>query len=229
MAAGMTSSSDNSIYFFSSTTRLSAFSPRLLQHKTEKSLNTVVTYMLHMEHKDYRLEIVNLLLQGRNHARGIAPKIGTNHMLVARKMKELARDNAVDFVQEGKNRSYFLKKTAEARACVFISENYKLILALSRYPGLRGIIEKIQKDKRIRMAILFGSYAKGLATKNSDIDIYIETGKRNIRKELRMLDSRLSIKIGEYDKKNPLMQEIEKNHIVIKGIEEYYEKNKFFD
>lgn len=182
-----------------------------------------------MEQKDYKLEIVNMLLQGRNHARGIAPKIGTNHMLVARKIKELARDNAVDFVQEGKNRAYFLKKTAEARACTFMAENYKLILVLSRYPGLRGIIEKIQKDKRVRMAILFGSYAKTMATKDSDIDIYIRTKDRNLKKELQLLDTKLSVKIGEYDKKNLLIQEIEKNHVIIKGIEEYYEKNKFFD
>lgn len=182
-----------------------------------------------MEQKDYKMEIVNILLQGRNHARGIAPKIGTNHMLVARKIKELARDNAVDFVQEGKNRSYFLKKTAEARAYAFMAENYKLILALSRHSGLRGIVEKIQKDKRARMAVLFGSYAKNMATKDSDIDIYIRTKDRNLKKEMRMFDSKLSIKIGDYDKKSPLMQEIEKNHVIIKGIEEYYEKNKFFD
>jgi len=182
-----------------------------------------------MEHKDYKLEIVNLLLQGRNHIRGIAPKLGTNHMLVARKIKALAQDNAVDFVQEGKNRSYFLKKTAEARACIFMAENYKLILVLSRYPGLRGIIEKIQRDKRISLAVIFGSYAKVTATKDSDIDIYIRTKDRNLKKEMRMFDSRLSIKIGEYDKKNPMMQEIEKNHVIIKGVEEYYEKNQFLD
>ena len=44
-----------------------------------------------------------------------------------------------------------------------------------------------------------------------------------------MLDSKLSIKIGKYDKNNNLIKEIEKNHVIIKGVDEYYEKNKFFE
>ena len=182
-----------------------------------------------MEQKDYRMETVLLLLRGKNHARGMAQSLGTNHMLVSRKIKELARSNVVDFVLEGKNKSYFLKKTTEALAYVLMAENYKLIHALNKYPTLRGIIEKIRKEKRVRLAVLFGSYAKNSATKDSDVDIYIETDDRNLRKELMLTDSRLSIKIGKYDKQNPLIREIEINHVVIKGEEEFYEKNKFFE
>jgi predicted nucleotidyltransferase len=181
-----------------------------------------------MEQKDYKLEITALLLQGKNHIRGLAQKLKTNHMLVARKIRELAKSNVADFAWEGKNKSYFLKATAEARLYSIMAENYKLLQILGRYPRLRGIIEKIQKDKRITLAILFGSYAKSLAMKESDIDVYIETRNRSIKKELQLLDSKLSIKIGKYDRKNPLIQEIEKNHVIIKGVEDYYEKNQFF-
>ncbi len=181
-----------------------------------------------MEQKDYKLEIVWLLFQEKSHVRGIAAKLRTNHMIVARKTRELAESNVVDFVQEGKNKTFFMKKTAEARGYLLMAESYRLLQTLCMYPGLRGIIEKMQKDERIRLAILFGSYAKGVATKSSDIDIYIETEDRNLGKELQLLDSRLSIKIGEYNTKNPLVREIEKSHVIIKGIEEYYEKNQFF-
>ncbi len=181
-----------------------------------------------MEQKDYKMEIVGLLLQGKNHIRGIAHKLGTNHMLVARKVKELAKLNVVDFAWEGKNKSYFLKKTVESRAYVLMAESYRLVWILALYPGLRGIVEKIQRNRRIRMAILFGSHAKGLAVKDSDIDIYIETKNRSLRKEMRLLDSKLSIKVGEYDRQSPLIKEIEKDHVIIKGVEEFYEKNRFF-
>lgn len=181
-----------------------------------------------MEQKDSKLEIVGALLQESVHIRGIAKKLGTNHMLVARKIRELAKENAVDFTWAGKNKSYFLKKTAEARAYALMSESYKLMRALSRYPVLRGVVEKIQKDKRIHMAVLFGSYAKGLAAKDSDIDIYMETKNRSMKKELQLLDSKLSVKIGKYDRESPLIREIEKSHVIIKGIEEFYEKNRFF-
>ena len=181
-----------------------------------------------MEQKEYKLEIVNVLLDGKNHIRGIAGKLEINHMLVLRKVNDLAKSNVVDFVWDGKNKSYFLKKTAEARVYVFMAENYKLVQILVKNPGLRNIIEKLQKDERLNMAIIFGSYAKRTETKRSDIDIYIDTKNRNIRKELQLLDSRLSIKIGEYDKQNLLIKEIEKNHVIIRGVEKFYEKNKFF-
>jgi predicted nucleotidyltransferase len=182
-----------------------------------------------MEQKDYKLEIIIALLQERGHVRGIANRLGTNHMIISRKIKELSKENVLDFVQEGKNKTYFLKKTAEARALIFMAENYKILQAIEKYPRLRRIIEKIQKDKQIHLALLFGSYAKGTASKDSDVDIYIETKDENLKKQLKMFDSKLSIKIGDYESQSLLIKEIEDNHITIKGIEYFYEKNKFFD
>jgi predicted nucleotidyltransferase len=181
-----------------------------------------------MEQKDYKLEIVKVLLHGKSHIRGIANTLGTNHMIISRKMKELAGINAVDFLQEGKNKAFYLKKTAESRAITIMAENYNVMKAISKYPNLRAAVEKIQRDKNISLAVIFGSYAKGIATNNSDVDIYISTNNRSIKKELQLADSKLSIKIGQIDVESPLAKEIEKNHIIIKGVEEYYEKNKLF-
>ena len=184
--------------------------------------------MLHMEQKSYKLEIIRVLLRENSHIRGIAKKLNINHMMIVRKIKELSKENVVDFTQEGKNQTYFLKKTAEAQAYAFIAEQYNLLQTIVKYPGLRNLIEKIQRDKRIKLAVLFGSYAKGLAKKDSDIDIFIESKDKNLKKELTLIDSKLSIKIGTYNKENNLIKEIEKNHVIIKGIESYYEKNQFF-
>ena len=181
-----------------------------------------------MEQKDYKLEIVKILLKGKKHVRQIAREIGTNHMTISRRMQELFRDNVVDFEQEGKNKTYFLKKTIEARAYVLMTEQYKLIQTLKKYPLLQIVIERIREDKQVRLAILFGSYAKELARKDSDIDVYIETKDRELKKKLSLIDTRLSIKIGKYDKMSNLIKEIDKNHVIIKGNEEYYEKNQFF-
>ena len=181
-----------------------------------------------MERKDYKMEIVNELLRGNNHIRGLAQKIKVNHMNILRRIRELEYENVVDFKKEGKNKVYFLKKNIEAKNYVFILENYKLNQILKKYTFLRCIIEKIQKDKRVKLAILFGSYAKRLVKQSSDIDIYIDTTDV-VKKELSLLDTRLSIKIGKYDRSSLLIKEIEKNYIIIKGIELYYEKNKIFD
>ncbi len=183
-----------------------------------------------MEQKgyDYKLEIVLTLLQERCHIRGIASKLGTNHMIIVRKMQELSESNVVDFVQEGKNKTYFLKKTTEARSLVYMAENYKMLQTIEKYPSLRAFIEKIQRDQRVRLALLFGSYAKKTANKESDVDVFIETHDKALRNELSQADSRLSLKIGSYERESALIKEIEKSHVVLKGVEEFYEKNQFF-
>ena len=185
--------------------------------------------MLHMEQKDYKLDIVDYLIKKEGHIRAIAKKLNINHMMVYRKLKSLLKENVVDFKKEGKNKIFFLKSTIEARNYIFMAENYKLIQTLKNYPRLRNIIESLQKNKKIGLVILFGSYAKGTAKKDSDIDIYIDTEDRSLKKEITLIDSKLSIKIGKYKKDSLLIKEIEKNHIIIKGIENYYEKNKFFN
>ena len=181
-----------------------------------------------MEQKDYKMEIIAELLKGEKHVRGIAKALNTNHMNISRKIKELSKENAVDFRIKGKNKDYFLKKTGEAKTYVIMAENYKLLKIFAKYPALRAIIEKIQGNKKIKIAILFGSYAKGIEKKESDVDIYIETIDKRIKHELEQIDSRLSIKIGKFDKDSLLIKEIIKNHIILKGVEEYYDKIEFF-
>lgn len=182
-----------------------------------------------MEQKSYKYEILNLLLKEKNHIRKLAKKLGINHMTILRKMNSLFKDNIVDYKIQGKNKVYFIKKTSEARQYVFMTEQYKLLMLLEKYPELRWIIDNIQNNKKVRLVVIFGSYAKLIAKKNSDIDVYVETIDRKLKKVLESIDSKLSIKIGKYNKKNLLIKEIEKNHVIIKGVEKYYEKSEFFE
>jgi len=182
-----------------------------------------------MEQNNTGLKIVEELLRNENHIRGIAKKLGMNHTLILRKTDELSKANVVDFRREGRNKVYFLKKSVEAKRYAFMAESYKITKLLQMYPNLRAVIERIQKNDEIKLAVLFGSYAKGIAKGDSDIDIYVETRDVKIKQEIERIDNRLNVKIGEYDSSNLLIMEIAKNHVIIKGIEEYYEKNKFFE
>ena len=180
-----------------------------------------------MEQKRY--DIINLLLRDKDHVRGIARQLNTNPMAITRIMKTLRAENVVDYREEGKNKTYFLKDTLEAKSYVFSTESFKLTRMLAKYPRLRGIIENLQKDKRVQLVVLFGSYAKGIAKEDSDIDIFIETNDLALKKELALIDTKLSIKIGMLDNSNLLSKEIVKNHVIIKGVELYYEKNPIFN
>jgi predicted nucleotidyltransferase len=172
-------------------------------------------------------EIIAVLMGEELHTRALAKKLKTNHMTVARKSRELVGKNVLDFREEGKNKVYFLKKTVEAKSYIFRAELYKLNKTLIRYPELRGIIDSIQENPKIKLAVLFGSYARGITTKNSDIDIFVEAKGREIKEELELLNSRLSLKIGKYDRTNPLIKEIKRDHVIIKGVELFYAKSKF--
>ncbi len=182
-----------------------------------------------MSQNNYNMRIVENLLKKNNHIRGLAKDLNTNQTTISRKIEGLRLENIVDYRTEGKNKVFFLKKTLEAKQFACVVELQKLTEILKTYPRLRRIIEKIKCDGRISLAILFGSYAKGTAAKESDIDVYIETKDRKIKEQTGLIDTKLSIKIGKYDKESPLIREIEKNHVIIKGVEEYYEKSKFFE
>lgn len=184
--------------------------------------------MLHMSQNNYNMKIVRALLKSENHIRGLARVLKTNQTTIARKMQGLYQGNIVDFKQEGKNKVFFIKKTLEAKQYACLAEAYKLLEIVNKYPNLRRIIEQIKKNGKIQLAILFGSYAKGNATKDSDIDIYVDTTNNKLKEEVEFIDSKISVKIGSYNKESLLIKEIEKNHVIIKGMELYYEKNKFF-
>jgi len=175
-----------------------------------------------MEQKDYNMEVLSVLIGGKSHIREIAKKLDTNPMMVSRRLKELLDKNAVDFKREGRNQVYFIKDSPEAMAFVIMAEQYKLMKIIEN-PEIRKIVRELLKNKKIKLAILFGSYAKNLSHERSDIDIYIETNDLKIKKEVESINSRVSVKIGKFNKDNVLIKEIIDNHIIIKGVERYYE------
>ncbi|MFH1528060.1 MAG: nucleotidyltransferase domain-containing protein [Bacteroidota bacterium] len=174
--------------------------------------------------KDHSFEIGRILIKGENHVRDIAKILNINHMTVSRKVKELVGKNVLDVKKEGRNKKYFLKKSVEARSFVLMEQQYFLIRLVQKHAFLREIFNKIQQDKKVKLAMVFGSYAKGLERKESDVDIFAETKDIEIKKVYSKFDSKLSIKIGGFNLGEDLIKEICKDNILIKGGEIYYEK-----
>jgi len=183
-----------------------------------------------MAQKRYNMEldIVGLLLKEDSHLREIAKKLKESHSTVSRKLLNLKKENAVDYRKEGKNKIFFLKKNIISRNYVLQAELHKLAKILMHNPELGVIFEDILKKTDERLIILFGSYAKGLAKKNSDIDIYVDTESTNVKKVIEGIHSKINVKIGAFDIKSALIREIVKDHAIIRGIEIFYEKKQFF-
>ncbi len=196
-----------------------------------KPFYITVSIMVHMvQNRDSMdLEIMLVLLKNESHLRGIAKQLNASHSTVSRALDRLYKENAIEFKKEGKNKIFFIRKNLQAKNYVFNAERYKLIRLIQQYPELSIIIDSILKNCEERLILLFGSYAKGIAKKDSDIDIYIETENRKIKDKVEALHSKIKAKIGPFDLNSMLIKEIIKNHIILKGAEDFYEKTRFFE
>ncbi len=169
-------------------------------------------------------KIILELDSGEKHIRQISSLIGINHMSVKRILDKLIEENCVDFEIVGKNKVFSLKKNIETRRKIISAELYKQKELIEKYPIFRKIFGEIISNEKIKLAILFGSYVKNIPTKTSDIDIYIEGKSNNLKKDIEKINSLIDVKQGIFDSENLLIKEIIKNHVVIKGLERYYEK-----
>ena len=180
-----------------------------------------------MEQKSYNHEILLNLLKGENHLRQIAKELKMNHMTVKRALDTMVKENIFDVREEGKNNIFSIKKTSEAQNAALSAEIYKFNKFIKKHPELKR--EIIELRKLAAMVLVFGSYAKGIEARDSDVDIFIETDSAKIKNSASKLNNKFSVKTGKYDKNDLLVKEIEKNHIIVKGFEEFYEKSGFFD
>ncbi len=177
-----------------------------------------------VQKRNIELDIVELLIRRENHVRGIAKILNESHSTVSRKLKILKKWNVIDSRKEGKNKIFYLKKNFISRCYIMQAEMHKLEKLFRRYPELSVMFEDILRKTDERMIVLFGSYAKGLASKGSDIDIYVETKNRDVKKAIEDVHSGINVKIGAFDASAPLIKEIIKDHVIIRGVEEFYEK-----
>jgi len=94
--------------------------------------------MFHVE-QNLSNEIIAILLLADLHPQGLADKLQTNHMTVARKLRGLVDENVVDYRVEGKNKVYYLKKSIEYIFCSIEYIRYSFWFSgYSGKPGLAG-------------------------------------------------------------------------------------------
>ncbi len=186
--------------------------------------------MGHMVHNwdNVDFEIILRLIKGEIHLRELSKEIKVPHSTLSRRLQELRKHSIIDYKLEGKNKTYFLKKNFATQKAAIMAENYKCVKMLHKYPILNPIFQDVLEKNKSSMILLFGSYAKGNPKDNSDIDIYLETTNPKEKETLQKINDLLSIKIGKLNPDDLLIKEIIKNHVIIKGAEEYYEKIKFF-
>jgi predicted nucleotidyltransferase len=190
-----------------------------------KHLYITDSYSVHMTHftinEEY--EIVLQLLKKQSHGRALAKELNIPLTTVQNRVNSLIGEGVIEYETEGKNKILSLKNNSLAEAKIIMAEQYKLLKLYSKYPDLRILFEQAT-DQFKGMIILFGSYAKFSAKKDSDIDVYIQTKDKKLKEKIQQINSKLSIQIGQLSKTDPLSREIFNNHCIIRGVEEYYDR-----
>ena len=174
------------------------------------------------------LRIILVLLRNKSHLREIARTLNESHSTILRKINELIKENVLDYKKEGKNKIFFIRNNLKAKNYVYSAEIHKLNQILKKHPELSVILEDTKKIFPRGMIILFGSYAKETSKPDSDIDIYLETNDSKMKNKVKEINSELSVKIGKFDTNSLLIKEIIKNHVIIRGLEDFYERTNFF-
>src|SRR5512139_1231180 len=136
-----------------------------------------------------RAEIFRLLFNGMGeelHVREIERRSGMNDSTLRQELRKLVR---LDLVQSRKdsNRVYYRAKTESP----LYSEIRSLVLKTS---GLADALKSALEDKRIRVAFVFGSIARGEEKAGSDVDLMV-IGRLRLRDLSRLL-SGIEEKIG---------------------------------
>jgi predicted nucleotidyltransferase len=178
---------------------------------------------------NYDYEVLLSLLKTEMHGRELAKLLNTSLTRIQSILIELRKSNIIDYTVSGKNHIYFIKKNLVAKAFILNAENYKLAKILCKYTFLDPLFKEITQKYTGKMIILFGSYAKFIPKEGSDIDIYFDSATKKVKEKIISINPQISVKIGEFNKEDLLIQEIIKNHIIIRGGELFYEKLGFFE
>ena len=147
-----------------------------------------------------RAEIFRLLLSGTGeelHVREIERRSGLNDSTLRQELRKLVR---LDLVQSRRdsNRVYYRAKTESP----LYPEIRNLVLKTS---GLSDVLKFALTDKRIRVAFVFGSIARGDEKAGSDVDLMV-IGQLGLRDLSRLL-SGIEEKIGREVNPHVLRQE----------------------
>jgi len=180
-----------------------------------------------MKQKDIKREIFILLKKSKLHQRKLGRILKTNQTNIRRALLSLEKENIVDKKDVGKSKNYFIKNSLETFIYEKIVENYKLMNIIKK-PKIRKIFKEIQDkinlnklDQKL-IIVLFGSYAKNLETKTSDIDIYIDSNSKKDKKLIEEISDNINIIQGKFDKDGDLFNEIKRDHVVLNNLNGFF-------
>ena len=181
-----------------------------------------------MLHNKYQ-EILKLFLGNYKrevYGRELIKKVSLGQKAIALALEDLEKEGILKSRKQGTTKLFSLNlDNKEVKDIIITAERIEKINFLKKH---RRLTEIFENDSRI--VGIFGSYAKKIQTKESDIDIFVigKRKKKDYNEIGKVFDLDISIKYfteNEFEKlikeKNNLIKEMIENHILMFNIEKF--------
>ena len=198
----------------------------LLQHMLEKyNMNQTTLKILSLYKSDYRRT---------SHLREIAREIGVDVKSTQIQLRRLESVRILSSAFKGRNKEYSLNlSNLLTKYYMTLAETFTSITYLEMNFLIKKIVSEL--DHRIQETIiLFGSFAKGDATKESDIDPFTVTEQElkvhiDAAREVEgLIGRKINVKstceaefVKGFARGDPLIREVVSDHIILKGIDSF--------
>ena len=155
------------------------------------------------------------------HARAIGKLLNTSHMTLLPHLKRLEELKILNSTTVGRNKQYTLnKQNSLTRHYLTITEQLVTLKFLEDSFLTRKFAEHLNSIDIVNPLILFGSYAKGYANEESDIDLFyigkvLESQLSHIKKFEAVYGKQINVKTVSTENFNDLIKEVIKDHIVL--------------
>jgi predicted nucleotidyltransferase len=181
-----------------------------------------------------KIEIISLYKSNylaQYHVREMAKLIKKSHVTLLPHLKDLERDKIITAKSSGRNKIFRLNtNNLLTKNLLLLAETFKTMTFIKKIYLIKKITSEINYDGTV---ILFGSYAKQTFNEDSDIDIFC-LGKitkkeiQDFRKIGKTYGKMINVKTSTIKnfktglfKKDPLIIEIIKNHILLQNAEPF--------
>jgi predicted nucleotidyltransferase len=143
-------------------------------------------------------------------------------------LEGLENKGVIESKTKGKIKAYTLKRNSSSQRYVAFAEQYKAMTFFEKNLMIKEVIEKISAFIS-GIGIIFGSYVKGIADEESDLDIFVagEYDKDGIKKVSKTYGTEIGVKcypLKAFEKglrNDILLKEVLKNHIVFLNSEQF--------
>ncbi|MBI2125452.1 nucleotidyltransferase domain-containing protein [Candidatus Woesearchaeota archaeon] len=143
-------------------------------------------------------------------------------------LEDLEDKGIIESKTKGKIKTYKINPSEFTKRYLVLVEQYKAIAFLEKRLLIKEIIEKIIPHIS-GIAVIFGSYVKGLEKEGSDLDIFVagDYNQDEITKVSKNLGIEISVRcypLKTFEKnltKDILLKEVLKNHVVFVNVEQF--------